>query len=143
DGEEVRLRKLGAPHPGYHFLAYDWRNLLPTCEGCNLAKGNRFQTGNEYWAEERPQLSREEPLLVHPSHQHPRGLPLFSRDGLEASGRRQGGTGAGGRVHRAGAAPAQGPGWRRFGGPHAPPAAAVVTAGACRPPFLRNRSSAR
>src|SRR5712691_15858 len=23
------------PHPGYYWLAYDWRNLLPSCEDCN------------------------------------------------------------------------------------------------------------
>jgi len=82
DGQAVRLRDAAAEHPGYYFLAYEWRNLLPTCEHCNVAKSNRFHTGNEYWAEKPQQLGTEEPLLVHPSHQDPAGLLLFTRDGL-------------------------------------------------------------
>ena len=37
DGKPV-LIKLGnkeVPHPGYYWLAYDWRNLLPACARCN------------------------------------------------------------------------------------------------------------
>jgi uncharacterized protein (TIGR02646 family) len=30
-------------HPGYYWLAYEWRNLLPCCEQCNSGgKGNKF-----------------------------------------------------------------------------------------------------
>src|SRR5215472_5170548 len=29
----------GAPHPGYYWLAYDWRNLLPACGQCNSGDG--------------------------------------------------------------------------------------------------------
>jgi uncharacterized protein (TIGR02646 family) len=82
-GQSVRLRGAGSgDHPGYHFLAYDWRNLLPTCEHCNVAKSNHFHTSNEYWAERPQQLATEEPLLIHPSHRDPAGMLLFTRDGL-------------------------------------------------------------
>lgn len=30
-------------HPGYFWLAYNWRNLLPSCEYCNTAEGKRNQ----------------------------------------------------------------------------------------------------
>jgi hypothetical protein len=30
-------------HPGYFWLAYDWRNLLPCCARCNSAKGKNTQ----------------------------------------------------------------------------------------------------
>lgn len=30
-------------HPGYFWLAYDWRNLIPSCEKCNTDKGKQNQ----------------------------------------------------------------------------------------------------
>jgi len=30
-------------HPGYFWLAYHWKNLLPACEACNSGKGKRTQ----------------------------------------------------------------------------------------------------
>ena len=37
-------------HPGYFWLAYDWRNLVPACKFCNSGKGKneRFDIANEY-----------------------------------------------------------------------------------------------
>jgi len=39
-------------HPGYFWLAYDWRNLLPACEFCNSGHGKneRFDNQNGYIA---------------------------------------------------------------------------------------------
>lgn len=35
-------------HPGYFWLAYDWRNLLPVCSGCNSgAKADQFPADAE------------------------------------------------------------------------------------------------
>ncbi|MBI4909033.1 MAG: hypothetical protein HY820_35760 [Acidobacteria bacterium] len=36
------------PHPGYFWLAYDWRNLIPACVYCNSGEGKneRFDLGN-------------------------------------------------------------------------------------------------
>ena len=31
-------------HPGYFWLAYDWRNLVPSCDRCNNHKGSCFMT---------------------------------------------------------------------------------------------------
>jgi len=80
-GEAVVLRAKPAHHPGYHFLVYDWRNLLPSCEQCNLAKSNLFHTADGWWAEGHPELEREKPLLVHPVREDPQGLLRFERDG--------------------------------------------------------------
>jgi uncharacterized protein (TIGR02646 family) len=82
DGTRVALRGRADPHPGYHWLAYDWRNLLPSCERCNGAKSNHFHTRNEFWAELSLEMNTEQPLLVHPSQEDPEGLLLFTRDGL-------------------------------------------------------------
>ncbi len=30
-------------HPGYFWLAYHWKNLLPSCEACNTRRGKRDQ----------------------------------------------------------------------------------------------------
>jgi hypothetical protein len=37
-------------HPGYFWLAYDWRNLIPACSFCNsgLGKNERFDVGNRH-----------------------------------------------------------------------------------------------
>ena len=37
-------------HPGYFWLAYDWRNLVPACSFCNsgLGKNERFDVGNRH-----------------------------------------------------------------------------------------------
>ncbi len=34
-------------HKGYYWLAYEWTNLLPTCEKCNIKKSNQFPLNNE------------------------------------------------------------------------------------------------
>jgi hypothetical protein len=45
DGQALALG-----HPGYFWLAYDWRNLLPSCSFCNsgLGKNDRFDVKTEY-----------------------------------------------------------------------------------------------
>ena len=62
-------------HPGYYWLAYEWRNLLPACIRCNqlsksrdgkgIGKGCRFPAeGDHAYAPGDEVL--EEPLLLHP-----------------------------------------------------------------------------
>jgi len=82
DGVEVALRSKAGPHPGYHWLAYDWRNFLPSCERCNLSKSNHFHTRDEWWAERSEELGTEKPLLVNPSAEDPGGLLMFKKDGF-------------------------------------------------------------
>ncbi len=59
------------PHPGYFWLAYDWRNLLVCCKRCNqptegnLGKKDRFPVKGHH-ARNQDELEKEEPLLIHP-----------------------------------------------------------------------------
>lgn len=51
-------------HPGYFWLAYDWRNLIPVCSGCNSgAKADQFPTDAECLLMVR--ISHEEFKTLH------------------------------------------------------------------------------
>ena len=62
-------------HPGYFWLAYDWRNLLPSCARCNrpakgpdgrvVGKWNRFPVQGPY-ALRPSDVATEKPLLLNP-----------------------------------------------------------------------------
>src|SRR5215213_1418661 len=39
NGKEEIVMVNGEPHPGYYWLAYDWRNLFPACQRCNSNRG--------------------------------------------------------------------------------------------------------
>jgi len=65
------------PHPGYFWLALDWHNLIPACQGCNARNGklNQFPVAKEHATVAPPpgplpafnDLDRaEDPLLLHP-----------------------------------------------------------------------------
>ncbi len=59
-------------HPGYYWLAYDKKNLLPSCELCNRARGkmNHFPV-RDFRAHRPEELDDEEPLLLHPYNHNP------------------------------------------------------------------------
>lgn len=68
-------------HPGYYWLVYDWRNLLPACADCNrpskkktggqrIGKRDQFPVKN-YRASKPGEEAQEEPLLIHPVFQDP------------------------------------------------------------------------
>jgi hypothetical protein len=70
------------PHPGYYWLAYDWRNFLPACQLCNqpssepggekLGKRNYFPLANEATrAQAKGEEVHEEPLLINPTQEDP------------------------------------------------------------------------
>lgn len=61
-------------HPGYYWLAYDWRNLLPACIACNrpknlgnrlVGKWNRFPVEGTH-ASTPDGVAQEKPLLLNP-----------------------------------------------------------------------------
>ncbi len=66
-----------APHPGYYWLAYDFQNLLPSCEDCNRpnkARSGGLRVGK--WDEfpvkgfraiNPGEEKREKPLLLNPT----------------------------------------------------------------------------
>lgn len=59
-------------HPGYYWLAYDWRNLLPSCGVCNqpglggIGKRNRFPLAAAGHAIDEAGIGTEKPLLFNP-----------------------------------------------------------------------------
>lgn len=68
-------------HPGYYWLAYCWKNLLPSCLLCNqlatdkssgrsTGKGNKFPV-KVFRAWRKGDEDQEEPLLLHPAFDHP------------------------------------------------------------------------
>ncbi len=78
-GEDGRSQ----PHPGYYWLAYDWRNLLPACALCNQAstvdgqkigKHDRFPVAGRH-ARTPEKVEAEKPLLVHPGSGDPQDDP--------------------------------------------------------------------
>jgi uncharacterized protein (TIGR02646 family) len=74
-------------HPGYYWLAYDWRNLLPSCSLCNrvrrkkdgrlVGKGERFPVKGQR-ATAPGEEADEEPMFLHPVHDDPE--PHFRLD---------------------------------------------------------------
>lgn len=81
------VRRGGTPHPGYYWLAYEWWNILPSCNWCNrISKGSRFPIAGEYVWSDSEHISREDldeierPLLLNPlldeSVSHITYLPL-------------------------------------------------------------------
>jgi len=57
-------------HPGYYWLAYNWRNLLPSCQQCNNAKSDQFPVSKAHVHLPAPEPGEldtaEEPLLINP-----------------------------------------------------------------------------
>lgn len=94
DDEEVMVpdgsgRQL--PHPGYYWLAYDWRNLLPSCADCNraentadglkLGKRNRFPIEGKHMT--RPGEEKDEnPLLLNPVIDDPENHIAIDESGI-------------------------------------------------------------
>ena len=62
-------------YPGYYWLAYDWDNLLVSCERCNTShKGNLFPLAvqkRRAW-NHHGDIAEERPLFVNPAQEDPR-----------------------------------------------------------------------
>ena len=68
------------PHPGYFWLAYDWKNLLPSCINCNrprrtrdgrlVGKSTRFPVVGAH-AVRPAEVDREAPKLINPLVEEP------------------------------------------------------------------------
>jgi hypothetical protein len=81
DGTEVR-------HPGYYWLAYDYRNLLPACAACNrratdrasgglTGKSDIFPTLDDHWAAGPEEVVSEKPALLNPWVDDPTAHLMF------------------------------------------------------------------
>jgi hypothetical protein len=83
DGDDMAVTITGVDgqvkdHPGYYWLAYNWRNLLPSCQKCNrptkggeLGKRNRFPIAGTRAVCPTDPLDVEDPLLLHPVFDNP------------------------------------------------------------------------
>ena len=81
-------------HPGYWWLAFDWRNFRYSCTYCNRprtdstsgttgGKGSRFPLHDETKRCRTPQdlLSDEQPVLLDPTEEADPGFLWFDKDG--------------------------------------------------------------
>lgn len=77
----IRVRGRGRDHPGYYWLAYDWRNLLASCILCNrpskkhsggrlIGKRNLFPV-RRFRATRAGEEVRENSLLINPVRENP------------------------------------------------------------------------
>lgn len=92
-GKPVRNPITKREHRGYYWLAYDWRNLLPSCVECNqastaangarLGKRNRFPLEDEQARGYAPgEEINESPLLLHPFLDTPETELVFDKNGV-------------------------------------------------------------
>lgn len=99
DDQPIRRTSDGVvqEHPGYFWLVYDWTNLLPSCQICNVGnrgmssggkpgKRNRFPVEDETLRDwEHNAASKEQPLLINPAIEDPSGHLSFESSGVIAS----------------------------------------------------------
>lgn len=67
-------RKTALIQPGYHWLAYEWNNLLCSCDECNSVKfkGNLFPLIDETKRNIKEEdISKEIPVLINPEIDDP------------------------------------------------------------------------
>jgi hypothetical protein len=85
----------GRPHPGYYWLAYHWKNLIPSCQACNSGRGKGSQfpiaLGKTHVSSHDPVDHRddpdeldtaEDPLLLHPYRDEPSKSLAFGLKGI-------------------------------------------------------------
>ncbi len=74
-GEPITIEVGGSikRHPGYYWLAYDWKNLLPSCILCNRppSRKNLFFPVEGFRAVRPGEEEQESPLLIHPVFDKP------------------------------------------------------------------------
>ncbi len=78
-------------HPGYYWLAYEWSNLVHSCEKCNGIKSNHFPVQGkrvsepgvdpDRWLADSETLLKEEPLLLNPELDRPEDHLVFLPNG--------------------------------------------------------------
>lgn len=83
NGKELKVTINGTEdlHPGYYWLCYDWKNLLPTCHKCNspttetetFGKHDFFPVEDEQKRAINPDdiIDDETPLLINPTEINP------------------------------------------------------------------------
>lgn len=84
----IKVEKDNILHPGYYWVAYNWKNLLPSCKRCNserklycfpVANQHIFSPNDASQYERLNEL--EKPLLLHPYFDNPRKHLKFGKHG--------------------------------------------------------------
>jgi hypothetical protein len=72
-GEPIKIQVDGDTknHPGYYWLAYDCKNLLPSCILCNQEGKRNFFPVEGFRAVRPGEEEQERPLLIHPVFDNP------------------------------------------------------------------------
>ena len=79
--------------PGYYWLAYEWTNLLFTCQHCNqIFKKNQFplRSPKNRSLSHRDDIARERPILINPTCEDPSQFIEFREEvpvGIDKGGR--------------------------------------------------------
>ncbi|MBI1929970.1 HNH endonuclease [Candidatus Poribacteria bacterium] len=78
-------------HTGYYWLAYEWSNLLLSCEICNSKKSNQFpiqgtrverpQEDRAEWRADSESFKAEKPLILNPELDQPEEHLVFLPNG--------------------------------------------------------------
>ena len=67
-------------HPGYFWLAYNWKNLLPSCEICNrTSKSTRYPVTGNYVLVEQLTPAEVDQLRVPPHSESLKSRSILSR----------------------------------------------------------------
>jgi uncharacterized protein (TIGR02646 family) len=83
----------GDVSPGhYWWLAFEWSNVLPVCQACNVAKATRFPVAGVRAAAETvgKALAAERPLLLDPCADDPNPHLIFDEEGRVSPGSERG-----------------------------------------------------
>ena len=94
------VQKAGDPlhSPGYYWVAYEWSNLLFSCQTCNQThKKNQFplRLGKNRSRSHRDDMTRERPFLIDPTCENPSNYIEFREEvpvGIDRGGRGSGRT---------------------------------------------------
>lgn len=85
---KVEVNEQIKDHPGYYWLCYDYKNLLPSCILCNqkrkrnsTGKHTRFPVDGDYAVYPGEEVN-EKPLLINPIFEDPEGDFEYDEDGF-------------------------------------------------------------
>jgi len=88
-GKKTAVTVGAAVHPGYFWLVYEWKNLVPARQECNNRKSDLFPTAQVHVGVPSPSCEQldlqEEPLLLHPYRDDPRKYLVFGINGVIAA----------------------------------------------------------
>ena len=84
-GAYQKLNSTNLTYPGYYWLAYNWDNLMLSCEKCNRSyKRNQFPLQTEatrkLFHNHPNSIPNEDPLLINPNFEDPSVHIIFFKE---------------------------------------------------------------